>query len=194
MASANPSSISLPQKQAASSSSDTTLTDATTINPSNLKSALQPPEFLTPTRSTAPSDLTSNPGLRSAEAYVRPSPIATVGDVTSYGFDLKSVTFTFSLVAPNATKEDVPSEIFLPEFHFPPGKTNVNVTGGRWRIDLVDVDGEGMQVLKWWHGAGEQSMTVKGVKRKAGALEEEVEGEEGYFDTMTRTVQNCSVM
>lgn len=165
-----------------------------TINPSNLKSALHTPPALTQTRSNVPANLSSTSGFRSAEAYVRPSPIATAGDVTSYGFDLKSVTFSFSLVAPAPTNEEVPTEIFLPEFHFPPGKTVVDVTGGRWRIDLVDVDGEGMQVMKWWHGAGEQSMTIKGVKRKPGALEEEVEGDEGYVETMTRTVQNCSVM
>lgn len=125
---------------------------------------------------------------------MRPSPIATVGDVVSYGFDLRSVTFTFKLLAPNPTKEDVPTEIFLPEFHFPLGKTDVSVTGGRWRIDSVDVDGEGLQIMKWWHGAGEQSITVKGVKRKAGALEAEEDGEAGYLETMSKTVQNCSIM
>jgi hypothetical protein len=112
--------------------------------------------------------------------------------VQNYGFDLKTVTFSFSLTSDTPTKEAVPTEIFLPEFHFPPGKTLVEVTGGRWRIDTVDVDGEGMQVMKWWHGAGDQGMMVKGMKRKAGALmEEDDEADGGYLETMR---ENCSVM
>lgn len=116
--------------------------------------------------------------------------------MVKYGFDLNSVTFTFSLVASQATKEDVPTEIFLPEFHFPPEKTNVEVSGGRWRIDVLDVDGEGMQVMKWWHGAGEQSMTVKGVKRKPGTwgVEDAADAEAGYLDTMRSSVESCTVM
>jgi hypothetical protein len=111
--------------------------------------------------------------------------------VVKYGFDLKNVTFTFSLTSDQPTKETVPTEVFLPEFHFPSEKTTVEVSGGRWRIDTVDVEGEGMQVMKWWHGAGEQSVTVKGMKRKAGALEEEEEVDGGYLETMRA---NCLVM
>ncbi|KAI1620763.1 glycoside hydrolase superfamily [Exophiala viscosa] len=166
---------------------------SSTVNPSNIKDVLRQPE-IAQKPSSAGSYSSSNPGLRAAEAYVRPSPIATVGDVVNYGFDLAKVTFTFSLVADRATKEDVPTEIYLPEFHFPVGKTNVDVSGGRWRIDAVDVDGESMQVMKWWHGVGEQTMTVKGVKRKPGALEEEAETEAGYIDTMKSSMENCSVM
>lgn len=58
----------------------------------------------------------------------------------------------------------------------------------------MDVDGEGMQLMKWWHGAGEQSMTVKGVKRKPGTLDEEADGEAGYLDTIRNSVQNCAIM
>ncbi len=123
---------------------------------------------------------------------MRPSPITTVGSVQTYGFDLKSVTFTFTLTSPSATKESLPTEIFLPEFHFPADKTSVQVSGGRWRIENVDVGGEGMQIMRWWHGAGEQSLTVKGVKRKVGTYEEVQEGEEGgYLETMR---ESCLVM
>ncbi|KIW50520.1 hypothetical protein PV05_09324 [Exophiala xenobiotica] len=188
---ANPSTTSLGQKSG--SYSGTTLSESSIVNPSNLRDVLKHPEIVQKP-SSAPSDLTSNPGLRSAEAYVRPSPIATVGDVISYGFDLRSVTFTFQLIADRATKEDIPTEIFLPEFHCPSGKTTVEVSGGRWRIDVLDVDGESMQIMKWWHGVGEQSMTVKGVKRKPGAWEEEADAEAGYLDSMRSTVENCSVM
>jgi len=88
----------------------------------------------------------------------------------------------------------VPTEIFLPDFHFPAGKTNVEVSGGRWRIDVLDVDGEGMQVMKWWHGVGDQNMVVKGVKRKPGELDEEADTEAGYLDTMRSAVTSCVVM
>lgn len=117
-----------------------------------------------------------------------------MGDVVNYGFDLKSVTFTFGLISDRATKEDVPTEIFLPEFHFPSGNTTVEVSGGRWRIDVVDIDGEGMQVMKWWHGAGEQNMTVKGMKRKPGALDEEADPDPGYLETLRTSVDNCTIM
>ncbi|KAH0845652.1 putative glycosyl hydrolase [Fonsecaea pedrosoi] len=184
----NPSTASLGRES--TSYSSTTLSDSTTINPSNLKDALKSPQ-INQTQATPPRGTDGPVGFRAAEAWVRPSPIATVGDVVSYGFDLKSVTFTFSLTSDSATKESVPTEIFLPEFHFPPGKTQVEVSGGRWRIDAVDVDGEAMQVMKWWHGAGEQTMTVKGMKRKPGALNEEDDSEAGYLETMR---ESCSVM
>ena len=189
--SANPSTTSFGQK-----SSGTNLSDSTTINPSNLKEALKTPQIQQqPIRpGSAPGRFTTNPdkvGYRAAEAWVRPSPIATVGSVIKYGFDLKSVTFTFSLTSDKPAQENVPTEIFLPEFHFRPEKTTVEVSGGRWRIHTVDVDGEGMQVMKWWHGAGEQSMTVKGMKRKAGALDEEEEVDSGYLETMR---ENCLLM
>lgn len=102
------------------------------------------------------------------------------------------MTFTFSLTSDRPATELVATEIFLPEFHFPPGKTTIEVSGGRWRIDVLDVDGEGMQVMKWWHGAGEQHITVKGVKRKAGALsDEDGETDGGYLETMR---ESCVVM
>jgi len=144
--------------------------------------------------------------MRAAEAFIRPSPITTAGDILKYGFDLRSCTFTFSLTATAATKEDGPTEIFLPDYHFPPEETTIEVSGGRWRIDAVavQVDGEqqqqasgSMQVLRWWHGEGEQSMTVKGVKRKAGAASgQDRDGEfgYGYFESMRTLAANCSVM
>jgi hypothetical protein len=190
--SANPSTASFGQKPG--SYSGTTLSESPIVNPSNIKDVLKVPPLVPKPQSSADDDLTSHPGYRAAEAWVRPSPVATVGDVVRSGFDLKSVTFTFGLVADHATQESVPTEIFLPDFHFPPGKTSVEVSGGRWRIDAVDVDGEGMQTLKWWHGAGEQTMTVRGVKRKPGNLAEEDDREAGYLDTITASAQNCVVM
>jgi hypothetical protein len=74
--------------------------------------------------------------------------------------------FTFTLDAEAPTKDDAPTEIFLPDYHFPPANTDVQVSGGKWRIDADSVDGETMQMLRWWHGVGEQKITVKGAKRK----------------------------
>ncbi|KAK5958049.1 hypothetical protein OHC33_001239 [Knufia fluminis] len=182
--------------------SSTTLTKASStrsssqIDPTNLKASLPKPEIKR-IASETPPDLGNHPGLRAAEAFLRPSPIATHGDVVSYGFDLKSATFTFNLTAPSKTPDDSPTEIFLPHFHFPSGSTHVEVSGGKWVIDVRDVDGEGMQWMRWWHGEGEQALKVTGVIRKSGSsgVEGAEEGEEyGYFEVLRRVGENCSVM
>lgn len=123
---------------------------------------------------------------------MRPSPIATVGNVTSSGFDLRNATFTFSLDCKKPATEDVPTEIFLPEFHFPRDNTAVEVSSGKWTISVDDVDGGSLiQRLRWYHGAGEQSMKVKGVLRRQGmALGKEEE--EGYLEQCRQS--GCSVM
>jgi hypothetical protein len=109
----------------------------------------------------------------------------------SYGFDLKNAVFTFSLSAKGSTQEDTPTEIFLPEFHFPQTHVEVNVSGGKWAIETEDVDDGSIQKLRWWHADGEQKMTVKGVRHKQGTIvvtEEEI----GYLEQCTKT--GCSVM
>lgn len=119
-------------------------------------------------------------GLRAAEAFVRPTPVATHGDVTSYGFDLRGATFKLALSAPTSTKEEAPTTIFLPEFHFPQGQTNIEVSGGKWTITTEDSDGASQQILRWWHAEGDQKLTVKGVIRKQGAGLS-TEEDEGYL-------------
>jgi len=160
------------------------------VSQSNLKSTLSIPS-ISPQRSNTPSGIDSNPGFRAAEAYVRPSPIATVGDVTSYGFDLRNATFNLSLEAQSATTEDVPTEIFLPEFHFPRDNSEVVVSGGKWTISVDDADGGMTQRLRWWHGVGTQTMTVKGVKRRQG-LALGKDDEEGYLEQCQQT--RCTLM
>ena len=157
---------------------------------SNLKSTLSIPS-ISPQRSNTPSDIGSNPGFRAAEAYVRPSPIATAGDVTSYGFDLRNATFNLSLECQSATVEDVPTEIFLPEFHFPRDDSEVVVTGGKWRISVDDSDGGIIQRLRWWHGVGSQTITVKGVKRRPGTVLGK-DDDEGYLEQCQQT--RCTLM
>ncbi|KPI44339.1 putative glycosyl hydrolase [Cyphellophora attinorum] len=117
---------------------------------------------------TNSSTNTKSPGLRAAEAFIRPSPHLTVGDVLSYGFDLRNCIFTFTLTTERPCTDDLCTEVFLPEFHFPAEKTHVEVSGGKWAIELRDVQGESMQMLKWWHGEGEQKIKVTGVRRKLG--------------------------
>lgn len=81
--------------------------------------------------------------------------------------------------------------VFLPEFHFPTGQTSVEVTGGKWTISSEDTNGASQQILKWWHAEGDQTITVKGVVRKAGnALG--TEEDEGYLAQCQK--QACTVM
>ena len=96
-----------------------------------------------------------------------------------------------SLKCKTATTEEAPTEIFLPEFHFPRENTEVEVSGGKWSISVDDADGGFIQRFRWWHGKGEQALTVKGVKRRQGiALGKEEE--EGYLDQCQQT--RCAIM
>ena len=160
------------------------------VNPGNLKKTLSTPS-ISSERSSTPAEIGSTPGYRAAEAFVRPSPIATAGNVTSYGFDLRNATFTFVLECQSAPSEEAPTEIFLPEFHFPRDDVSVEVSSGKWTISLDDADGGLTQRLRWWHGPGKQNMTVKGVRRRQGmALGKEEE--EGYLEMCRQ--RGCSVM
>lgn len=176
-----------------SSSSLRTSTSKAQVTPKNLKEHIRPHTISRQPTQTSP-ELANTPGLRSAEAFIRPSPIATHGDVVQYGFDLSSATFSFSLIAPSATPEDAPTEMYLPDFHFPTDKITVQVSGGKWQIEVLDVDGQSMQLMKWWHGVGEQSMTVTGRIRKTGAMGNQHDGDAGYFDMVRRIASDCTVM
>lgn len=136
-------------------------------------------------------ELSAKPGFRAAEAYVRPSPIATNGNLLQYGFDLKNCTFTMSLDADKPVAEDYPTEVYLPEYHFGQNVINVEVSGGKWTVGSDEVDGGTMQILRWWHGVGEQNITVKGVKRQKG-MENGSEEEVGYLEQYRRSL--CVVM
>lgn len=131
------------------------------------------------------------PGFRAAEAYVRPSPIATNGNLLKYGFDLKNCTFTMSLEASQPVAQEYPTEVYLPEFHFAQKATTVEVSGGKWTVDVDEIEGGTIQVLRWWHGIGEQSITVKGIIRRQG-MENGSEDEVGYLEQYRRSL--CSVM
>lgn len=188
--SASTSTASLNRTSPSYSQSQTTNPD-TPVNPNNLLATLSTPS-ISSTPAATPADLTSHPGYRAAEAYVRPSPIATVGNVTSYGFDLRNSTFTLTLTCDKPATEDAFTEVFLPEFHFPREGSEVEVSGGKWTISVDDdVEGGLIQKLKWWHGLGEQRLTVKGVKRKQGTAVGREE-EEGYLEQCQQS--RCAIM
>ncbi|KAK5172953.1 karyopherin [Saxophila tyrrhenica] len=161
------------------------------VGPGTLQKTLSVNEMVQPiTPSTSLAD--GAPGFRAAEAYIRPSPVCVYGTISSYGFDLKNCTFTLSLTSPSPTPQDSPTEAFLPAFHFPQSETKVEVSGGKWMIETVEqVEGAEQQVFKWWHGEGEQSVTIKGLKRKGGAAVGK-EQEEGYLEAYWQMGRNCS--
>lgn len=90
------------------------------------------------------------------------------GKLDSHVFDLKNCAFTLSLTAKGATTANAPTEIYLPGFHFPESNIVVAVSGGKWDIDVQDIQGVKLQHLRWWHAEGEQDIKIEGLKRKPG--------------------------
>ena len=166
-------------------------TDSSPVFPENIKAVLKTPSVSTDQKSDVPADISSTPGFRAAEAFVRPSPVATRGSLIASGFDLRNCTFTFSLDCDQPGTDEVPTEIFLPELHFPQDNVQVTVSSGTWTISVDDTDGGLSQRLKWVHGTGKQNMTVKGVQRRQGMLIGKEE-EEGYLEQCKQS--NCLVM
>ena len=111
--------------------------------------------------------------------------------MVSYGFDLRNATFTMTLTCKSKIKEEVPTEIFLPDFHFPRDHSEVTVSGGKWTISIDDVDDGLIQKLRWWHAEGTQNIIVRGVRKAQGTAMGKEE-EEGYLDQCQQT--RCCVM
>lgn len=178
--------------------------NTTHINPTNLKKTLSVDRMSaasarnSTTNSKNASNPNDTPGYRAAEAFVRPTPVHTHGDVLDYGFDLRNCVFTLQLRARDAAPQDAPTEVFLPGFHFPRDRVEVETSGGKWTISLED-QGEGrakglQQVLRWWHQGGEQKLEVKGVKRRVGMAMGKEEEEPGYLEQYMQMGKNCTVM
>lgn len=176
-------------------------TQPNSISPSNISRALSTSP-ISSTPSDTPAELASKPGFRAAEAFIRPSPIYTAGTLQSSGFDLRNGTFTLSLIhkslpATNSAENNTfPTEIFLPEYHFPSEKIDIQVSSGKWTIGFENwVEGDegagGSQILRWWHGSGKQNLRVKGVRRQGASTV--TEGEEGYLAQCSQATQ-CGVM
>ncbi len=110
--------VSLSPAQAAPRKSDVDQDDL--VTPANLKRMLTQPSISSRPNSgsgsgnnnnnanarQAPSspalsspELTTAPGLRAAEAYVRPAPVAVAGEVVDYGFDLHRCEFSLKVWA-----------------------------------------------------------------------------------------------
>lgn len=100
--------------------------------------------------------------------------------------------FTFKLQG-GKVAQDTPTEIFLPEFHFPKDQSEIQVSSGKWTISTDDADGGMIQRLRWWHAEGEHSITVRGVQRRQN-MSLGKEEEEGYLDQCQQTTTKCSVM
>ena len=160
-------------------------TDVLIVDPGNLKKSLSVDQM------SSKSGSDDVRGLRAAEAFIRPTAVATHGDLTKYGFDLKTSTFKLSLSASSSTPDEHPTIIYLPEFHFPKGSTAVETSGGKWTIAAEEKNGAVQQILRWWHAEGDQTITAKGVVRsQGGALS--TEEDEGYLQQCQK--QACSVM
>ena len=163
--------------------------DTARVSPANLKQTLST-ESMTTGAAGAPDKV----GYRAAEAYLRPAPMATYRTLNDYVFDLRNCTFTLSLKAPSSTPSDTPTVVFLPDWHFPAGNTQVEVSGGKWTISVDEEDGGLIQTLQWWHADGEQKIKVQGLKRPQGKAQGSGE-EEGYLEQCQQTAgRNCIVM
>ncbi|KKA28878.1 hypothetical protein TD95_000273 [Thielaviopsis punctulata] len=195
--------------------------DEATVTPQNLKRTMTNPTIA----STAirNPELSSTPGYRAAEAFMRPTPTFVAGKVTQYGFDLRNCVFSMKLTAQATSKEEAPTIIFLPPFHFPRDSCVIETSSGRWEISVDDGEGdeygqviiteddgsrtaggEGvgggalLQKLRWWHEGGEQSIKITGVVRKLGVIEGTSE-EEGYMEQCQNNynvglLNSCNVM
>ncbi|KAJ5475487.1 glycosyl hydrolase [Penicillium diatomitis] len=149
--------------------------DEPEVGPRNLKRALTNPSIAS-VSSQVPKR------YRAAEAYIRPSPIYVSGSLTSHVFDLRNCMFTMTLTTDVATKSDAPTEIYLPEFHFPASKIVVAVSGGKWQIDYQEIQSIRVPRLQWWHAEGEQSIKIEGIKRKPGELNTSSSDEGSYLE------------
>ncbi|WEW59921.1 endo-1,4-beta-glucanase [Emydomyces testavorans] len=174
----NQSSTSLDRTSPAFSQSRTDSLSAR-IEPKNLQQALAKPCIST--KATSNPELRNHAGYRAAEAYIRPSPVVIHGSLANYGFDLRNCSFTMSLSSPTATPENAPTVVYLPEFHYPSMHTDVTVSGGKWIIDKQEVGSGIVQHLKWWHAEGDQTIEIRGAKRKAGTIVD-IDDDEAYLE------------
>ncbi|KAF4854239.1 putative glycosyl hydrolase [Colletotrichum siamense] len=165
--------------------------DETKVTPDNLQRTITNPSIST--EPTKDPTITNAPGLRAAEAFVRPSPVVVSGDVLQYGFDLRSCTFNLKLKAAAPPSDPAPTVVFLPEFHFPQDNCQVEVSSGKWAISMDDDEGPLVQKLKWWHGDGEQTLKVSGLVRQHNVAEGSEE-DMGYLEQCQKNYANCSVM
>ncbi|RKF64518.1 putative glycosyl hydrolase [Erysiphe neolycopersici] len=161
------------------------------VNPGNLKGTLKTPLISSKPEDPSP-ELTNNPGYRAAEAYVRPYPIATCGRILNYGFNLRDCTFTLETLNETAMSCDIPTEIFLPGFHFPKDRCEINVSSGKWTVTSDESDGGINQLLKWWTPLGKHHIKVIGLQRSQKNMTIGNGDEEYYLDQCQQS--KCMIM
>ena len=160
------------------------------VGPRNLKHVLTRPSISSNCSHSSDKDKL---GYRAAEAYIRPSPVYTSGKRLSHSFDLRNCTFSLSLLAKSAAQEHAPTEIYLPDFHFPDSNTAVVASDGKWTIDYEEFNSTKVHRLRWWHGKGAQNIKVKGLKRKPGDFANPRDSEDvSYLEQCQR--DRCSMM
>lgn len=96
------------------------------------------------------------------------------------------------MTAKARTSQDAPTEIYLPDFHFPAPQTVVTVGAGEWTIDYDEINGVKVQRLRWWHPEGDHEIEIQGVKRKAGELENDTSDDISYLEQCQKG--ECVVM
>lgn len=163
--------------------------EAEQVGPRNLKHAIQSPS-ISSERSQSSSG--EKVGFRAAEAWTRPSPVVTNGRISHFVFDLRECTFSMSLAAKVRTEQGAPTEVYLPDFHFPAAQTLVTVSRGDWAIDYDETNGVKQQRLQWWHPEGDHEIKIQGVKRKLGELTDGSAEDVSYLEQCQRG--GCVVM
>ncbi|KAF2962692.1 hypothetical protein GQX73_g10883 [Xylaria multiplex] len=170
--------------------------DEISVTPTNLRQTLTNPSISSEPPSPNP-ELTTTPGYRAAEAYMRPSPVIANGKIINYGFDLKNCQFTLNIDTPQGRPADLATIIFLPDYHFPKEQCTVAVSSGKWEISSDDGDHTWTQKIRWWHEDGQQSLKVTGLIRPHNAIFGTQE-EEGYLEQCQQSygvdLKNCNVM
>ena len=159
------------------------------VEPRNLRHALQSPSI---SSDLSQSSTMKKAGFRAAEAWTRPSPIFTNGSVSNFVFDLLSCTFSLSLTAKARAARDAPTEIYLPDFHFPAAQTMVTASAGEWTIDHCEINTVKLQRLKWWHPEGDQEIKIQGAKYKPGELANGTSDDISYLEQCQRA--ECVIM
>lgn len=147
-----------------------------TVDGSSVKQALSHAPMSAERSSTSVGTST---GTRAADAFIRPTPFKVAGRITSYGFNLGTSVFDLSVTGVQHAETE-PTEIFVPLYHFPRDKLNVEISDGRWTYENET------QTLLWWHGEGEQTLKITGVKRFTESHEDDT-----YFD-MVKNV-GCTI-
>ena len=163
--------------------------DGNLVTPGNLQRTLTQ-QSLSSVRSTKDPELTNTPGLRAAEAFIRPTPVVVAGDLVSYGFDMRNCVFSLKVQAQKHAADDAPTVVFLPDYHFPSGHCEVAVSSGKWEISSDEHEGTLLQRLRWWHPEGEQTIQINGMVRK----HNDVAGTDEDAGYLEQCQSNCSVM